>query len=232
MKEWARMPSYWIRDEDQLPLAKLKWSGPDKTDQIAGLMLYVVLTHHANTEVTKDLSEPGLCALTYTQLSDITGLSRKKVAGGLRVLRGLNLISEISTGRNNVYQIENYGSHAGWAKLPARGLYSRDQQTLHAFHKFKLRSKNELNALKIYLLIIAQRTNTTNYAVISYDRISTYTGIARNEIRAAISLLVNLGLVHVDVGSSNLNNYSVMNLYRPSYLEAYKHRGTTAKATL
>lgn len=229
MKEWVKMPSYWLRDKENLPLAKMKWIGIDKSNQIAGLMVFIVLVQHSNSEITVDKQELGLCKLTYSELSDITGLSRAKVAGGLKILIKLEVISQISTGRNNVYKIENYTAKGGWAKLPAKGLYNKTHTLIPAFQKFNLRTKNELSALKIYLLIISFRTDSTNYAQISYTRISDYTGIHRNEIKAAISLLINLGMVHVDSGDSEINQYSTVNLYRPCFLEVYKHRGTISR---
>lgn len=230
MKEWVRMPSYWLRDENHFPLPDMKWAGDNKADQIAALMVYIILVHHANDKITKQKKELGLCSLTYTELCDISGISRSKISGGIKILINIGVISEISTGRNNIYKIENYGSQGGWGKLPARRLYDSNHEKVHAFHRFNLRSKNELNALKIYLLIVALRDNSTNYAKVGYDRISEYTGIHRNQIKSAISLLINLGLLQVDTANSEVNQYSTVNMYRLSYLEPYKHRGTTAKA--
>lgn len=230
MKEWSRMPSYWLRDQDHLPLASMKWIGNKKADQIAALMIYIILVHHANDEITNNKPETGLCSLTYTELSEISGLSRAKISGGIAILIQFGVIAQIGKGRNNIYRIENYVARSGWAKLPARGLYSKSQEKIHAFHKFNLRSKNELSAMKIYLLIVALRNNSTNYAQVGYDRISEYTGIHRNEIKSAISLLINLGLLQVDSGNSDINQFSTVNMYRLCYLEAYKHRGTTTRA--
>ena len=226
MKEWARMPSYWIRNEEHIPFPNMKWVGPNKSDQIAALMVYIILVHHANDEITNNRQEVGLCSLTYTELSDISGLSRAKIAGGIKILTNLDVISQIGIGRNNMYKIKNYGTRGGWAKLPTNGLYNNSYDKIHAFHKFHLRSKNELNAMKIYLLIVALRNNSSNYAKVGDERISYYTGVHRNEIKSAISLLINLGLLQVDTCDSDINEYSTVNMYRLCYLEAYKHRGT------
>lgn len=229
MKEWVKMPSYWVRDKDNLPLPDLKWIGAKKADQIAALMIYIILVQHANDSVTKDKKEIGLCSLTYTDIGDISGLSRAKISGGIKVLVNLQVISEISEGRNNIYKITNYGANSGWAKLPARGLYDKNIEKINAFHQFHLRTKNELNAIKIYLLIVSLRNNSINYAQVGYSKISEYTGIHRNEIKTAISLLINIDLIQVDSISSEINEYSTVNMYRLTKLEPYKHRGTTAK---
>lgn len=229
MREWERMPSYWLRDEEHYPLPNMKWNGDDKADQIASLMLYIVLVHHANSEISPSKQELGLCSLTYTELNNITGLSRAKIAGGLKILIKLEVILEISTGRQNLYKIANFEAKSGWAKLPARGLYNKNLEKIPAFHRFNLRSKNELSAIKIYLIFIALRSNSTNYAIVGYDKISEYTGIHRNEIKSAISFLINLGLIQVDSGDSQVNEFATVNMYRLCYLEVYKHRGTSAK---
>ncbi len=200
MKEWAKMPSFWIRDKDNFPFPGMKWSGSKKSDQIAALMVYIILVHHAEQAT-------GLCSLTYTKLSDISGLSRAKISGGINILKQLGVIDLIGQGRNNIYKIENFEMHSGWAKLPAQGLYNSNYEKIPAFHKFHLRSKNELNAIKIYLLIVALRNNALNYTKIGYERISEYTGIHRNEIRSALSLLINLRLLQVDTEDSDINQF-------------------------
>ena len=231
MKEWVRMPTFWVRNEDEVPLAQMKWIGPKKSDQIAALLIYLILVHHANDVITSQLPECGLCKLTYSTIANLSGLSRAKIAGGLRVLERMGLISKFSAGRDNVYKIASFENVRGWGKLPASGLYSTDRNSIPAFHRFQLRSKNELSALKIYYLIVAMRDNSLGYAQVGYDKIEGYTGIPRNEIKSALSLLVNLGLIHIDSGKSSFSEFGIVNLYRLRYLEPYKHRGTTLRGS-
>lgn len=231
MREWARMPSYWLRDDNNLPLPSMRWSGPQKADQIAALMLYIVLVQNTNDRPNAINIEAGTCSMTYTQLSDVTGLSRAKVAGGLKILLNLRVISSVGTGRKSIFKITNYENSGGWGKLPAKGLYSKDLRRVDAFHTFHLRKKNELNALKVYLIVIALRDDAKNYAIVGYEKLSRYTGIHKNELKSAISLLINLNLLQVDSGNSDINQYATMNMYRPCHLEAYKHRGTTGRSS-
>lgn len=225
MKEWVRMPSAWLTDSES-PLRKMRWSGSGKADQIAALMLYIVLVHHACDIPTSVFPKSGVCKLSYTQLSDITSLSRAKIAGGLKLLCKIRVIEIISNGHSNSFYINNYENKSGWAKLPAKGLYARQYTHINAFSDFHLRKKNELNALKVYLVILALRNIKTNYAKVGYDKLSQYTGVHRNELKSAISLLINLELVRVDSGSSEKNEFATVNLYRPCFLESYKHQGT------
>jgi len=229
MKEWVRMPSYWLRDENDPPLARLRWIGQGRADQIAALAIYVVLVHHANDQPTARFPEQGWSDLTYSRLADITGFSRSKISGGLRVLEELGAIEIHRSGRSNNYYVVDFGQHGGWGKLPAKGLYTKDLQRIHAFHALRLRSRVELNALKVYLLIVALRNNATNYAFVAYDRIGDYTGINRNDVKPALSWLVTQALIQVDQGATALNQFSTMNMYRLRHLEPYKHRGTSGR---
>lgn len=223
------MPSYWLRDEQQPSLPEMKWVGTQKSDQIAALMIYVVLVHNASDKPSAGNPEVGISRLTYTEIGEITGLSRAKISGGLKILLELQVISSIGLGRNNVYKIVNFEAHGGWAKLPAKGLYSKDYRKIEAFHKLHLRSKNELNALKLYLTIVALRNNATNYAQVGYEKLAGYTGVHRNEIKSALSLLINLELIQVDSATSETNQFATVNMYRLCHLEPYKHKGTTAR---
>ncbi|MDP4535592.1 hypothetical protein Q3O60_05285 [Alkalimonas collagenimarina] len=229
MKQWVKMPSDWIKDGEGTKLRSLKWQGEEKSDYIAALMLYLIFVHHANDEITTQFDEVGRCSITYDALLAITGLSKAKISGGIQVLKSLELILVLQNGNRNVYVVKNYGEFSGWAKLPAKRLYSRSMSELSVFQNFKLRSKVELNALKIYLLILALRNNHSNAASVSYEKISTYTGVARNDIRKALSFLVTQGLVHVDQHSTEINEYSTSSRYRPCFIDAYKHQGTSGR---
>lgn len=225
VKPWVKMPSRWVLDSSNPVLCQLRWMGPRKSDQISALIIYMVLVHHANDELVAQYSGVGWCALTYTRLEEITGMSRSKISGGLRVLRDIGLVDISRCGTSNFYHVADYGQYSGWAKLPARPMYSKDMKRAPVFHEFYLRSRNELNALKVFFLVVALRDNMKNYATVSYERICDYTGLRRNDVRPALSLLVNKALVHVDSFPTGMNEFSSANTYRLVQLETRKHRG-------
>ena len=102
---------------------------------------------------------------------------------------------------------------------------------MFAFSEFKLRSEIELVALKLYFLFVARRTAATNLAVITYDKITAYTGVERDKIKPAPSLLASLSLVyveHVKIRETN-NPYGLANAYRLAGLDSYRHMGTTGR---
>jgi hypothetical protein len=55
-----------------------------------------------------------------------------------------------------------------------------------------------INALKLYLLLIAHRDGATGCAMIGYNKIEESSGIWREKIRPAISMLIAHHLVRVE----------------------------------
>jgi DNA-binding transcriptional ArsR family regulator len=193
MLEFVKMPSFWIIDQT---LSQLKWDGKDNAAGVSALMLYISIAHKVNSEANKEFSGVGFAKLSYSDFERIVGLSRAKIAGGLKKLEEIGIITTDKGGKTSVYQLVGYNPKEKWAKLPCRYLYKNE--CIKVFSDFHLRHKNELNALKMYLLAVAFRDNTSNHAIISYEKINHYTGISENDICYAISLLVNLKLIQVD----------------------------------
>lgn len=226
MDEWVKIPTEWIRDKEDPGLRRFSWRGPDRSSFIAALMLYICIAHHAVRKPTDDLPRPGLAKLSYTKLTELTDLSRAKIASGTRILHDYSLVQRLKSGKTNVYRVVNYEIRSGWAKLPCKSLYDEKEQAIVPFKEFKLRHKNELNALKLYLLLVSFRDNQSNHANPSYDKIQPYTGISRNEIRSAISLLINLGMIHVDrIRDPDEEQGKVRNVYRILGIENHRHTG-------
>jgi DNA-binding transcriptional ArsR family regulator/predicted transcriptional regulator len=215
LQAWARLPSKWIHEGG---LKSLTWGGADGegSSNIAALMTLAAIAHHAD-------GESGIARLTYSQLCDCTYLSRAKVSGGLAVLEKLDVVSREPEGRSTLGLV-SYETSAGWAKLPAYSLYSNGH--IRAFADFKLRSLNELNALKLYFLFVATRDNSTNMAKIGYKKIVQYTGLDRYRVRPALTVLAAAGLIHIDRVPSTTSEHGISNAYRVVGLEPYKHMGT------
>jgi len=232
MKDWVKMPSRWILNKETPPLSCFKWKGDNKAAHISAIMLYITINHYANSEHTRELTEIGCAKLSYTELMNITDVSRAKIAEGLNILISMKLIEKIGINKTNIYKISNYKPDGGWAKLPAKSLYDKSMNHIIAFKQFKLRSKNELNALKLFLLLIALRNDDTNYANASYNTINLYTGISKNDIRSAISLLININFINVDKSNSDLKPDQTINLYRITGIDRYKHGGTISQEKL
>jgi len=219
LTEWVKLPTAWIENNG---LRHFRW-GTSGSDYIAALMSLMAIAHHAN-------QDDGVSKLTYDELTNFTTLSRAKVSSGLKKLEEENLIERNSLSRS-VYKLSNYDSARGWAKLPAKGLYSADRE-ISAFSEFGLRKAGELNALKLFFLFVSRRDNNTNMANISYDKIQIYTGIERNNIKRGLSILVLNGLIHVEAIPIQNKEYGVAHAYRFPHIQPYIHAATRGRGTL
>jgi hypothetical protein len=203
-KQWVRLPSAWIEEGG---LRKLRWGVSGKgSDNTAALM--------------------ALAGITYDRLCDVTSLSRAKLSNGLDVLARIEVVQRIPEGRST-YKLANYNPQRGWAKLPAKSMYSGGR--IVAFGDFGLRRIAELDALKVFFLFVARRGRDTNMAHISYDKIQDYTGIERARIKTAISFLASRSLVYVEQFASKSNDLGIANAYRIVGVDTYTHMGTRGR---
>lgn len=219
MKPWQsfiKMPNQWVEDNS---LRRFKWIKGSGSNHLAALMVLAPILHHMDKET-------GLTRLTYTQLTDITDLSREKVSRGLDVLLKFKLIS-YDTGKRSVFRVTNYDPLKGWVKFPAKPLYRG--VGIYAFRDFKLRKRAELDAMKLYYLFASRRDRRTNMAKIGFDKIEVMTGIPRNNIKGGLNILAANGLIHVERIPSSMSDYGVANAYRLAHLDSYIHMGTRGR---
>ena len=211
-----RLPTAWI---GRRGLLELEWGGEGKgANTIAALMSLISISHVAEDET-------GIARMTYTVLSDITGLSRAKVSGGLRILETNGLVERGSEGKSH-FKLGSYGGAHKWGKLPARSMYSSGR--IKAFSEFKLRQHAELDALKMFLLFVAFRGEDINAANISYASIEKYSGVRSSRIKGGISLLVSLDLIKVDQ-VHKIDEPGVRHTYRIVGVESRRHMGTSGR---
>jgi DNA-binding transcriptional ArsR family regulator len=205
-------------------LADFKWSnGGPGSDQVAALMMLVAIAHGADRE-------SGLVRLTYDEITERTSLSRAKVSRGLAVLEERKLVTRWTDGRRSIIRLANYDPTAGWAMLPVRSMYSGGR--IRAFDDFRLRRVVELDAMKLFLLLVQRRDRKSNLAIISYDRIEDYTGIARQRIKSAVSFLSAFPLVYVEPQPSVQSQFGVSNAYRIVGIEPRIHQGTVGRTMI
>lgn len=191
---WARFPSTWVRDGG---LQTMSWR-EHRGGAIGALLIYLLLLIADNRAPLDKLSKTvdGLL-MTYDLIEQQTSLSRAVVAKALKILRDeLGIIEIGRSPSGNRYRVIGIEETAH-ARIPQDLLYT-PARGLFAFRAFTFRTKHELNALKLYLLLLAFRRNGTSSARIGYEKISEYLGVQRNEVRPAISHLINLGLISVE----------------------------------
>lgn len=193
---WAKIPTAWIREDQQLP--DLSW-GQFGSDGAAALMVLIALAIRLNQSNTQREEGTGFASsvdVSYDNLQALTELSRTKVAGGLRVLEQFGIVETTRNGRSNRYELAGISESGKWSQLPQTYLLTATEG-LRGFSRFQLRHRNELNALKLYFLFLAYRNAKGNFTALGYDKISEISGLMRGDIAQGVGLLINHELVRV-----------------------------------
>jgi hypothetical protein len=219
LPQWTALPTTWIVEGG---LKKFRWTPGEGANVTAALMMLLPIAHFAD-------QESGVSKVTYNQMMLATGRSREKVSRGLDVLIERSIIKPWAEGQST-YQLIGYDRSHGWGKLPTKRMYAGSE--IDALKHFHLRRVTELDALKMYYLIVALRDRNTNFATVGYDRIVELTRIDRSRVKFAISLLVSSGMIHVERQLSDVSDYGVKNAYRLAYLDPYRHMGTSGRKEL
>lgn len=213
---WVMMPSEWIIEGG---LKKFRWEHATGSDNTAALMTLVPILHRAERET-------GLARVTYDDFQTATTLSRTKIAAALDLLEKRKLIDREPDGRST-YMVREWNPSNGWSKFPARDLYR--ERTISFFEELKLRSRVELEALKLWYFFAARRDNEVNLAKVTYDHIVEGTGVARERIKGGLSLLAANGMIHVERIPSRHSDYGVANAYRLPQIDSHRHMGSVGR---
>jgi len=209
---WVRLPLGWIHDEG---LAEFSGGRHLGSSMAALKVLVAILFHAENRAPAEATATQGSASLTYDELMVMTGLSRSMVRTGImRLLEpGLIKVLHEGQGRKNRYFVMNY-SVGAWGKLPYRRIAGGGaRKELQFLHELSCKNFADLNALKLYLLLSAHRDKRTGCARIGYSKIEEASGIWRENIRPAISMLLLYHLVRVEQEKIP-GQYNTPNSYR------------------
>lgn len=210
MSNWVLLPTQWIEDGG---LTALSWADKERrSDYIAALMVLIALAHRASRGTLEG-------RMTYDELTAATHLSRSKVSMGLNVLEELKVILRQPNGQST-YRLP-FEEKGRWGKLPARALYSSG--SISFLKNFNLRLRSELDALKIYLLLINRKSFDRNAVELAYSSISRYSGISEAYIADALAFLTQLGLIRVDYTPLE-DRFGKASIYRITHLEPHTAR--------
>jgi hypothetical protein len=219
IKAWVRLPTAWIEAGG---LKNLKWErGGGGSNNAAALMALTVISHAADPET-------GIARATYDDICKWTGLSRAKLSNGLVALTKNGIIAREADSLRSTYKLVGYSTLGGWAMLPAKSMYGFER--IMAFDHFQLRRAAELDALKLFFLLVARRDRANNRANISYDKICEYTGIPRARLRTAISFLASLSLIYIEHVPSRSDPKRIASAYRIVGIDPFNHMGTRGRA--
>lgn len=212
---WAPMYSWWIQDE---VIQSLNWRRNElgrPAGKTAALMIYIAITMKASEEAGMRPVK-----ITYSRLSEMTGVSRELVREGITILEKLEMVSVEKVGRNNIYTLINKRSKGGWCKIPVKPIMTEDGKVISPFKELRLRRKIELHAIKIFLYLASVRDNHTEFSLASYERIRKAIGISDKDISRALALLSIIGLLaRVSSEKAEDNKVNQPNRY---YLVGYK----------
>lgn len=199
-KLFAKFPTWWVVQGIAEPSTGEVVPGltlfPYKTCGVstAALQLYIVLL----SETNNDEASPsyGTVQISINDIENLTAMSRSAIVSGSERLESLGLVNVVrKKGVSNIYQIIGY-DRTPWGKLPAER-FKADYVNGRTLRHISLRGKANLNALRLYLFIAASRDKKTGGACRTYHTITKQTGIRRNDIVAARSMLINLQLITI-----------------------------------
>lgn len=129
-------------------------------------------------------------AVSYNDFELLTGLSRPMISKGLRMLADMQILT-IAGDHAHRYTVNEVGDNY-WAKLPFDLLRLRLKELGN-------RGAIRLAALKIYVILIARRSNKFDWTALTYEQIVEHTGVRRADVRAGLSELYSIGLLHADM---------------------------------
>ncbi|MBL4602975.1 MAG: hypothetical protein JKY84_09520 [Emcibacteraceae bacterium] len=196
--EWASLPTDWIKNKSNgLSL----FGGNDIGHKCAALKIYIAIVLKAKFSKTEETTH-GVAQVTYDEFENFTGLSRALISSGIKFLADHHLITKTLIGRKQLYKLVNFHQPKYWTKMPKRHILTGKKQCY--LHNISPRRRSDLNALRIYLLFLALRDVRTNEAKISYTKLTEYIGLQRNQIRNALSILVESDLLYI----TNQHDYS------------------------
>jgi hypothetical protein len=211
VKPWSKMPVDWCADER---LKSFSWR-KEGSAGTAALMLYFVICHLASDAkhqlrelVTRTPADPSLAPgedrvahLTYDDFEVMAGLSRKLVSNGLSVLAEKRMIERLGNARASDYALLG-SANRQFAKLPGKALVSEGGSSFKPLTYMRLRSRFELEALKLYYYYAFIRDRSNLYSEAAYETIFEKTSVSERNIPAANALLLTTQfLARIEIGS-------------------------------
>lgn len=180
MARFSALPTWWIRE---LGLGAFV-GGERAGTSLAALKVVMAVSLLANFHSRKARN-------SVSDLEKLTGLSRPMVLAGVSLLEQLNVLTVDRSGHVNEYEM-SVTADANWGKLPYERLMAR-------LPDMSNRGVISLSALKIYLLMVSLRPNSSPTLSIGHEKIREQTGIQTKHVRPALDILINHTLIRLSV---------------------------------
>lgn len=217
MKHWETLPTWWNR-QDPCPLIGLQGGNHAGTSQ-AALRVLLALAVSDRDKATYDVWS------TLDELEELTGMSRNLVLRGIKRASDAGLIAYEAGGprQKSHFHLTHpelaADTAGGWAKIPV-------EQVRKRMREIPMRGQAPLVSLKIYMLLLANRPNDNAVVRLSHERIQYKTGSQTRTIRSALSLLANVGLIHIIKESDDRGSASAHSATPYQILGALDVRGS------
>jgi hypothetical protein len=190
---YAQFPIDWLGgaevpadEEKHFTLVGLTWRD-HRAAGISALLILIILATRLNDIVRKARKAqqpvPDSVAVTWTELQNLTGHARATVGKGIMLLEGWGAIKMTRMGRSNVYQLLGVHRPGHYAALPINFLETNGDPVAR-FHNLPATPVG-LNALKLYFVLLRHRSTSYGTTAISFNGITRWTGIRREDIRKA-----------------------------------------------
>lgn len=185
MARFSALPTWWVRELGMSAFL----GGSQAGESIAALKVLMAISVLMNFHTRKAKN-------SCTDLEKLTGLSRPMVLKGIGVLEGLGVVDVNRDAYVNEYELTANEDDRGWAKLPYDRIRSR-------LPELSNRGVVPLAALKIYLVLVALRPNTSQSLSISHEKLRDYTGVQKKHIRPALDILYSHSLIRLSLVDEN-----------------------------
>lgn len=185
MAGFQSFPSWWTRNGSMSRFHGGKQAGTS----IAALKCYLAIALLADFETRT-------AKVSYTDFIRLTGLSKPMIPRALTKLVAEELIEIDKSGHTSIYELAlvleegKSGLTKRWAKIPEDRLRA-------ALKSIPNKGDKPLGALKVYIQLLAGRSNSSPYVRLTYEKLRERTGLQKLWIRPSLDILFNHMLVHI-----------------------------------
>ncbi len=236
---WAKLPSAWVRIQDSEEdisesgelmeglgesgngLRGITWKTHGSSGTAALIILLGLAIISNQSQRKGKLREGNLVLATYTDLENMTGLSRAMISKGLRLLEEVNAIKSERIGNASAYALLGIERDGGYCAAPQSHLLDGADylKRLRGIRE-TIRRPASLFAMKLFILLLAFRDRHSNTTRISYENITKYTAMRREDISLGWQVLAawQMGYLADDTeeplkkGERNHNRYKIRGL--------------------
>jgi Mn-dependent DtxR family transcriptional regulator len=228
---WVKMPSKAF--SNSLFFLNQMSDDKDASTDAAALKLFIyfcLFSEHydASESAHKDICFSGMSSTaSYQDMQSKCGISKHFASKGVKKLMALGLL--IRKGKSPNFEfIIKMDREDRWCKLPKRCLLTKKGE-IKPFLDMSSTHKNERDALKVFIYLLAIKHNQESITNVSVGKISQKTGVAPERLDSVVSTLYQSGLLssRSSASYSNTNNIPI-----EKQTHSYKLIGSDSLASL